>query len=286
MLACLAKVAPKDLCGWDVKGTQGIYCSGGRVAKIVLERCGLTSLPASIGDLAGLYGLHLSNNFLTSLPDSIGDLGLNLRVFQTLNLDLSNNGLTSLPASIGKLRGLGRLDLKNNFLAKLPDSIGDPSKLYTLLLDRDVLQDLPSTMSKLTKMHYFTAANNPFNNLQGASSAPSSRACTRENTKEERRRSSTWPTAQTPLRCARPLACCSLAPSADVPPLRVAAAPHAPRRRARPLDALLCRERALVRAFVLAACTNSGTAVRFGGIKFSATLDGQHTMKATDLRTG
>ena len=141
--ACLAKVAPKDLCGWEVKaGSQAIYCSGGRVDWIYLENCGLASLHASIGNLTALTRLDLSSNLLTSLPASIGGLtALTTAVLKNnglvllpdsigdltalQGLGLSSNGLTSLPTSIGKLRGLKELDVRDNYLGSLPDTIGD-----------------------------------------------------------------------------------------------------------------------------------------------------------------
>ena len=99
---CLAKVAPKDLCGWrpTEKNALRIHCKNGRVVLIHLEHCGLTSLPASISNLTALQNLDLKSNGLTSLPASIGDLTALNRLY------LNNNGLTSLPASIGKLAGV------------------------------------------------------------------------------------------------------------------------------------------------------------------------------------
>jgi len=58
---CLSNVAPDRLCLWQAKAfSQAILCVGGRVQKIYLENCGITSLPDSIGGLTtvnkeGLY---------------------------------------------------------------------------------------------------------------------------------------------------------------------------------------------------------------------------------------
>ena len=90
---CLAKVAPKDLCGWVPKyESQEIDCSGGRVTYIAVKNCSITSLPTSIGDLTALTGLELSDNGLTSLPASLSKLTR----LRTLHLD--NNKLAACPS--------------------------------------------------------------------------------------------------------------------------------------------------------------------------------------------
>ena len=58
------------------------------------------------------------NNRLTRLPESLGGLA-SLR-----ELDLTNNGLESLPDSIGGLDRLARLSLRNNRVTSLPDDLG------------------------------------------------------------------------------------------------------------------------------------------------------------------
>ena len=88
-------MAPKDLCYWTGKGEhQQIICSGGRVAYLYLERCGLTSLPASIGKLTGLQYLYLNNNSLTSLPTSLSKL----TSVTAGNLHVGNNKLAKCPS--------------------------------------------------------------------------------------------------------------------------------------------------------------------------------------------
>ena len=77
----------------------------------------LTSLPAEIGQLAGLTVLDLHHNQLTSLPAEIGQLaGLTV-------LHLNSNQLTSLPAEISQLASLTVLDLGDNQLTSLPAEI-------------------------------------------------------------------------------------------------------------------------------------------------------------------
>ena len=99
--ACLAKVASKDLCGWNgKKRSQFIGCHVGRVTGICLEHCGLTSLPASIGDLTALGLLDVSSNDITSLPASLSkltDITANSRNGHP-GLGLDNNKLTACPS--------------------------------------------------------------------------------------------------------------------------------------------------------------------------------------------
>ena len=101
------------------------------------------SLPASLGELARLRELHVSNNALRALPDSIGRLG-ELRI-----LDLRNNHIEALPASVGDLRTLLYLDLRANALTTLPDTIGDLPRLQKLDLRWTHVDGTPSCVTRL-----------------------------------------------------------------------------------------------------------------------------------------
>ena len=91
---CLAQVALKDICGWDLGAHHRIACSTGRVRRVTaiyVKNCGLTSLPASIGNLTAVQTLDLNSNGLTSLPHSIRGMTA------LKHLYFSNNKLASLP---------------------------------------------------------------------------------------------------------------------------------------------------------------------------------------------
>ena len=69
---CLAKVAPKDFCGWSPAAPiQFIGCDGGRVVKIQLKNCSIVTVPASIGTLTALTSLNINNNKLASCPSKL-----------------------------------------------------------------------------------------------------------------------------------------------------------------------------------------------------------------------
>lgn len=74
----------------------------------------LKDLPQSIGELAVLQNLDLSENALEFLPEEVGNL------HNCTELDLSGNRLSSIPDSLGKY-----------FLGKKKD-MGLPSFWYSL----------------------------------------------------------------------------------------------------------------------------------------------------------
>jgi hypothetical protein len=77
-------------------------------SQLDLHGLNLTRVPESIGNLASLGYLNLSDNRLTSVPESLGKL------VRLEWLDLSNNLLTSVPESLGNLANLGTLLLSDN----------------------------------------------------------------------------------------------------------------------------------------------------------------------------
>lgn len=150
-----------------------------RVDKLVFQECGLSILPANIGNLADLNLLDLYKNNLKVIPESIGNLSkltsLNLNhnqidtlpdsISQLTNLTslvLSDNQLTSLPANIGNLCNLSRLYIRGNLLTSFPPSIRDLSNLSEIYIDDNPwedlsdLQDLPNL-----KRVYFLGINLP-----------------------------------------------------------------------------------------------------------------------------
>lgn len=69
---------------------------------------GLTSIPASIGEMHNLKRLSFFRNALTSLPEELG----NLDSLKELSLEL--NQLAKLPSSMTKLKNLEKLQLDKN----------------------------------------------------------------------------------------------------------------------------------------------------------------------------
>ena len=158
--ACLATVAPKALYGWKVKSSsQQIRCRGGRVAYISLQHCGLTLLPASIGDLTALTNLGFEHNGLASLPESVGGLTA------LTQLGLSYNNVTSLPDSISGLTELTELFLPNNRLTSLTNSIGELTALTALILDHNALTSLPDSIGSLTALTHLGVSYNDLTSL-------------------------------------------------------------------------------------------------------------------------
>jgi hypothetical protein len=79
-----------------------------------MERCSLTTLPASIRYLKHLWNLDLMDNALTSLPNELAELG----ALQWLALD--HNQLSALPDSIVRLHGLVGISVSFNKLCDVP----------------------------------------------------------------------------------------------------------------------------------------------------------------------
>ena len=102
-----------------------------RVTQLRLENRGLNgSVPAALGNLAGLRRLKLGSNRLTgSIPSSLG------RLTHLNNLELESNRLTGpIPPELGNLAVLKTLDLSSN--RNLSGCI--PLALYQQLAHLDV----------------------------------------------------------------------------------------------------------------------------------------------------
>ncbi len=124
----------------------------GHVQSINLANAILSgTLPASLGDLAGLTALTLQGNSLTgSIPSSLGNL-TNLQY-----LWLSNNRLSgTIPSSLGGLPRLQSLDLHSNpdLGGSIPASLGGLTQLQGLLLQGDNLTgSIPAELGSLTNL--------------------------------------------------------------------------------------------------------------------------------------
>ena len=103
---------------WRTRKTKS-----GKLEKLAMAQCGLTSIPEHLGALDGLMYLDLHSNKLTEVPD---DLVL-LKSLKILYLHA--NRLEKLPADFGKLKNLEELDVSQNLIAYLPDGIHKCSKL-------------------------------------------------------------------------------------------------------------------------------------------------------------
>jgi hypothetical protein len=98
--------------------------------ELKLEDNSLSTLPASLGKLAGLEKLSVINNDCRSAEDvaAIGKLD------HLLDLNLSANDLKELPDTICRLTALKQLDVSNNKLAALPAGLAKLKNLNELYL--------------------------------------------------------------------------------------------------------------------------------------------------------
>ncbi|XP_067940451.1 malignant fibrous histiocytoma-amplified sequence 1 homolog [Watersipora subatra] len=120
----------------------------GKLKKLMLQKCKLTSLPENFSKLTQLEELGLSTNFFSGgLPDVFGGLA-NLKT-----LSLHECWLEFLPDTLSKLTRLEELDLSgNSFSGGLPDVFGDLGNLKMLNLNACKLTSLPESFSKLTRL--------------------------------------------------------------------------------------------------------------------------------------
>jgi Leucine-rich repeat (LRR) protein len=131
---------PQEREARDVAMQRILFAKQTNSQRLELDELGLSSLPAEIGNLTALTGLHLYNNQLTTLPTEIG----NLTALTGLSLD--GNQLTTLPTEIGNLTALIVLHLYNNQLTTLPTEIGNLTDLRNLNLDGNQLTTLPESL--------------------------------------------------------------------------------------------------------------------------------------------
>ena len=121
-------------------GHCGVTCSGSppHIVGLNVNTTGLSSLPATLGNMTYLITLVVSSNTLTALPTSI----LHLTALTTLNVD--NNHLTALPAGINALTALVTLEAHTNLLTALPTLTG-LTKMASMSIYSNHLSALPST---------------------------------------------------------------------------------------------------------------------------------------------
>ena len=147
----------KDWDGVTVGGTRP------RVVGLSINSRGLDgTIPAELGDLAGLQRLHLLENRLTGpIPAELGKLA-NLQ-----SLDLGENRLTGqIPVDLARLSNLQSLDLSDNRLTgQIPSQLGRLAELQDLLLQRNGLTGaIPSQLGDLDNLVEVDLSGN---NLRG-----------------------------------------------------------------------------------------------------------------------
>ncbi|XP_062158922.1 probable LRR receptor-like serine/threonine-protein kinase At2g24230 [Alnus glutinosa] len=120
------------VCSWE-----GVFCDKNNeyVVELVASGLGLAgSIPdTTIGKLAKLHSLDLSNNKITGLPSDLWSLGL------LKSLNLSSNWISGpLPNNIGNFGFLEIFDISsNNFSGEIPADVSSLVSLQVLKLNRN-----------------------------------------------------------------------------------------------------------------------------------------------------
>ncbi len=158
----------------SVSTWHGVAVNGGVVSIDLYDNALIGSIPSTIGNLTGLWGLYLDSNQLTgSIPSTIGKLSNmeNLllqdneltgnipaelgNLSDLENLRLNQNQLTgSIPTEMGNLTNLWQLDLRNNLLTgSIPSSLGNLSNLKSLYLqDNQLTGSIPAELGNMSDL--------------------------------------------------------------------------------------------------------------------------------------
>ena len=130
--------------------------------QLMADATGLAALPSSLGALADLLQLSVSNNAIVELPRGLANLT------QLYSLDVSDNLLTALPPALCGATRLAILGLGGNSLAAggLPGCLGALQLLDSLDLSLNALNgSLPSPLCDLSHMRFLNLANNSLESL-------------------------------------------------------------------------------------------------------------------------
>jgi Leucine-rich repeat (LRR) protein len=106
----------------------------------------LSKLPRSIGSLAALERLELTENGFSSLPDELGQL------HALKELEVTESKITSLPAAIGELTNLEKLRISEADISELPRTIGQLTNLRSLVLYHTRVSKLPDEIGALANL--------------------------------------------------------------------------------------------------------------------------------------
>ncbi|XP_032747335.1 p53-induced death domain-containing protein 1 isoform X2 [Rattus rattus] len=146
---------------WSLLRLRSLVLKGGQ-SRGALGAClhgTLTTLPASMRDLACLAHLDLSFNRLETLPTCV----LELRSLDALLL--SHNRLSELPEALGALPTLTFLTVTHNRLERLPPTLGSLSTLQRLDLSENLLDTIPSEIGDLSSLRELNLASNRLQHL-------------------------------------------------------------------------------------------------------------------------
>ncbi|HEY5259891.1 MAG TPA: leucine-rich repeat domain-containing protein, partial [Rhabdochlamydiaceae bacterium] len=125
----------------------------------------IAQLPAQIGALKRLRGLHLDGNALRTLPESMRGL----KRLEVLNL--SSNQLEELPEGLGELGKLHVLRLTDNKLRALPKNVGMYQALNELYLAGNQLAALSFETESFPNLEVLNLSGNPLSLLTVESGA-------------------------------------------------------------------------------------------------------------------
>ena len=122
---------------------------------LILERLGLSEMPASVFELEWLQELIFIDNLIETIPPQIGNLK-NLK-----HLDVFYNKILTIPPEIGQLADLRHLNAGSNQLSTIPRELGQLSELTHLDLRDNQLHELPPELINLKNLAYLDLRGNP-----------------------------------------------------------------------------------------------------------------------------
>jgi len=143
----------------------GFLLKENHITAVGFNRCGLKTLPSSIGNLEHLSELYMTENRLGNLPESIGNL-IHLKI-----LNLSENHLIELPNEIGNLINLKELYLNHNIIQFLPESMIKLSNLEIISIWGNQLRKLPDNLNKLDSLKVLGLSFNQLEKFPNLSSS-------------------------------------------------------------------------------------------------------------------
>ncbi len=147
-------------CEW-----AGVWCHSGHVRSFHAGGNNNVSgqIPAAIGNLTGLWWLHLSRDDLNGpIPPELGNLS------ELVDLTIHDTNLSgALPAELGNLTRLTGLNIWNNNLSgPIPPELGNLTSLVGLnLWNNNLTGPIPPELGNLTGLDLFLLAYNDLSGL-------------------------------------------------------------------------------------------------------------------------